>query len=208
MNYTLLIIYRIYKKLIKLITILNSNIYCRFIFWIFNVDIGKNFIVKGFPAFFIEKNSSFSIGNNVHINNGEAYNPIGRQNKCIFSIKKNAILIIGNNVGISSSTIVARSLISIGDNVKIGGNTVIYDTDFHSLLLNERIKINENYDLAASLPVIINDGVFIGAHTTVLKGVEIGKNSIIGACSVVTKNIPENQIWAGNPAKFIKNLSD
>ena len=40
-----------------------------------------------------------------------------------------------------------------------------------------------------------------------LKGVVIGENSIVGACSVVTKNIPENQIWAGNPARFIKSVS-
>ena len=54
--------------------------------------------------------------------------------------------------------------------------------------------------------MIIEDNVFIGAHSTILKGVTIGQNSIIGACSVVTKNIPPNEIWAGNPAKFIKKL--
>jgi acetyltransferase-like isoleucine patch superfamily enzyme len=59
---------------------------------------------------------------------------------------------------------------------------------------------------AVKLKVIIEDNVFIGAHSTILKGVTIGKNSVIGACSVVTKNIPPNEIWAGNPAKFIKFL--
>jgi len=54
--------------------------------------------------------------------------------------------------------------------------------------------------------VIIENNVFIGAHSTILKGVRIGENSIIGACSVVTKSIPRNEIWGGNPAKFIRNI--
>lgn len=53
---------------------------------------------------------------------------------------------------------------------------------------------------------MICDNVFIGAKCIILKGVTIGENSVIGAGSVVTKNVPANQIWAGNPAKFIKNV--
>jgi acetyltransferase-like isoleucine patch superfamily enzyme len=60
--------------------------------------------------------------------------------------------------------------------------------------------------MAKKRPVVINDNVFIGAHSTILKGVTIGKNSVIGACSVITKDIPDNEIWAGNPAKFIKSI--
>lgn len=84
----------------------------------------------------------------------------------------------------------------------IGGGTCIYDTDFHPLSPEDRLADkNEN---TVNSPVVIESNVFIGANSTILKGVTIGKNSIIGACSVVTKNIPPNEIWAGNPAKFIK----
>ena len=55
-------------------------------------------------------------------------------------------------------------------------------------------------------PIYIKDNVFIGANATLLKGVTIGENAIVGACSVITKDVPANEIWAGNPAKFIKNL--
>lgn len=52
--------------------------------------------------------------------------------------------------------------------------------------------------------VRIKEGAFIGISTIILKPVTIGKNAIIGAGSVVTKDIPDNEVWAGNPAKFIK----
>ena len=57
-----------------------------------------------------------------------------------------------------------------------------------------------------SSPVTIGDDVFIGAHSTILKGVTIGDRAIIGACSVVTKNVPDDEIWAGNPARFIRKM--
>jgi acetyltransferase-like isoleucine patch superfamily enzyme len=106
----------------------------------------------------------------------------------------------------SATAIICNHQIKIGNNVTIGGNTVIYDTDFHSL--NPLIRKNKTIDKksAFKLPVTIEDNVFIGAHTTILKGVTIGQNSIIGACSVVTKTIPANEIWAGNPARFIRKL--
>ena len=84
----------------------------------------------------------------------------------------------------------------------------IYDSDFHSL--DPKVRVNSELDRQSQnkLPVFIEDNVFIGAHSTVLKGVTIGKNSIVGACSVVVKNIPANEIWAGNPARFIRKLND
>ncbi|MNL65825.1 2,3,4,5-tetrahydropyridine-2,6-dicarboxylate N-acetyltransferase [compost metagenome] len=53
-------------------------------------------------------------------------------------------------------------------------------------------------------PIIIEQDVFIGANSIILKGVTIGARSIIGAGSIVTKNVPADEIWGGNPAKFIR----
>jgi len=84
----------------------------------------------------------------------------------------------------------------------IGGNCKIWDSDFHSSDPAQRLKAaNENFKTA---PIIIGNNVFIGSSSIILKGVEIGENSVIGAGSVVTKKIPANEIWAGNPAQFIK----
>jgi galactoside O-acetyltransferase len=59
-----------------------------------------------------------------------------------------------------------------------------------------------------SFPVTIGDDVWIGANVVVLPGVAIGKNSIIGAGSVVTKDIPENVVAAGNPWRVLREISD
>ena len=55
-------------------------------------------------------------------------------------------------------------------------------------------------------PFVINDFAFIGAHTIVLKGVTIGERSIVGAGSVIARSIPDYEIWARKPAKFIKKV--
>lgn len=109
-------------------------------------------------------------------------------------------------MGISSTAIVCQDRVEIGNNVNIGGNVVIYDTDFHSLKPLDRLNREADVKGTKTKPVKIEDNAFIGAHSTILKGVTIGKNSIIGACSVVTKNIPDNEIWAGNPANFIREV--
>ena len=93
----------------------------------------------------------------------------------------------------------------LGNNVKIGGGVCIYDTDFHSLDPVIR-RSSEDLKNRAEKSVVIDNDVFIGAKSIILKGVTIGENSVIGAGSVVTKSVPANQIWAGNPAKFIRSI--
>jgi acetyltransferase-like isoleucine patch superfamily enzyme len=158
--------------------------------------------INGSINLFVQKNAKIVIGRNFVINSMRMFNPIGREQKSMFKVIGE--LIIGDHVGMSSIAIVCYKKISIGSNVIFGGNISIYDTDFHSLDFRNRYK--KGADIPISKSIIIGNDVFVGAHSTILKGVTIGDKSIIGACSVVTKDIPPNQIWAGNPAKFIRNV--
>lgn len=147
---------------------------------------------------------NIEIGRNVSINSGYKYNPIGGSDRTILFTHGNGKIIIGNNVGISNSAIVAADNITIEDNVMIGGNCKIYDTDFHSIKNEHRMQKPDTHIKTA--PVYIMEGAFIGAHSIILKGVIIGKHSVIGAGSVVTKSVPDGEIWAGNPAHFIRKV--
>jgi acetyltransferase-like isoleucine patch superfamily enzyme len=171
------------------------------------VRFGTNIQILGFAVINVSKHNGYiSIGNYFKMNSGKHYNQIGRQQPCYLIVGKNSKLEIGNNVGISSTTLICNKEIIIGDNVKIGGNVVIYDSDFHSLDYNKRCIMPEELSDVKKERVEIKRNVFIGAHSTILKGVTIGENSIVGACSVVVKNIPDNEIWAGNPAVFIRKI--
>lgn len=165
----------------------------------------KNIKVSGIPYIMVARGGKFVIGNNFAMNNGIKGNPIGSYRRCTFFVDRNATLTIGDDVGISQTALICHKSITIGNYVKIGGGVSIYDTDFHSLDPEIR-KSKDDIKYRAEKPVVIKDNVFIGAHSIILKGVTIGENSIIGAGSVVTKSVPDNQIWAGNPAKFIRNI--
>lgn len=194
------------KRLNKYISKFFEQIISYILLKLNGVQIDSGFKSRGVPSVDVSIGGSIIIGKNLEINNGNKYNKIGRQQKCFFIVRENGHLSIGNNVGMSSTAIVCDKHIQIGNFVKIGGNVVIYDTDFHSLNSNLRHEKMNDYSNTNRQDVIIEDNVFIGAHSTILKGVCIGENSIIGACSVVTKSIPKNEIWGGNPAKFIRNI--
>ena len=109
---------------------------------------------------------------------------------------KDAIIKIGDNVTINQGvTIGSKMKINIGNSTIIGDQTTIYDTDWHGIDGNEPI----------TSPVIIGNHVWICAKSIILKGVVIGDNSIIGAGSVVNKDVKPNTIVAGNPAKCISH---
>ena len=93
--------------------------------------------------------------------------------------------------------------LTIGNNVKIGACVLLIDTDTHPIDYEVRRTSNEG---TKSAPIVIEDDVWIGAHSIVLKGVTIGARSIIGAGSVVTKDIPSDCIAAGNPCKVIRKI--
>ena len=199
------LIMKIVRRGFRFFQRLFDSILTYFVFYTQGIKF-STFTSTGYPFVSIALGGKCEIGADFKINNRRSANPIGRTEKCSLVVQGKGALKIGDRVGMSSVAIVCANAITIGHDVKIGGNVVIYDTDFHSLASSDRHEAEKDKKNTATAPVSIGNNVFIGAHTTILKGVTIGDNSIIGACSVVTKNIPENQIWAGNPALFIRNI--
>ena len=177
----------------------------RIIFYLNNIQYGSGMNGSGVPVVDINEGCTMRIGSAFSFNSGRHYNRIGRQQPCFFIADLGGTIQIGNRVGMSGTALICHNAITIGDDVTIGGNTVIYDTNFHSLDPGQRANFQDNH-LAKTAPVIIQDRVFIGSHVTILKGVTIGENAVIAAGAVVTKNVPANQIWGGNPAQLIRLL--
>ena len=166
----------------------------------------NSFSTNGIPYVMVARGAMMIVGKNFKMNNGIKGNPIGCYSHCTFFVDRSKKIIIGDNVGMSQCALVAIDNITIEDDVKIGGGVNIYTSDFHSLNSDIR-KTNDDINNRKKAPVVIHKNAFIGAFSIILKGVEIGENSIIGAGSVVTKSIPANEIWAGNPAKFIRKIT-
>lgn len=152
---------------------------------------------------FILNKGIIKLGKSVTFNSSIGSNYVGLFKPCTLAVLNNAVLEIGDYSGSSGVSIYCSVGIKIGNYVNLGGNVSIWDTDFHPLQLEARRK-----DLAEEVkkaPIVIEDDVFIGANSIVLKGVIIGKGAIVGAGSIVTKSIPSMEIWAGSPAKFIRS---
>jgi acetyltransferase-like isoleucine patch superfamily enzyme len=161
-------------------------------FLICGLEYPKGSSFYGFPRIFRHRGSAINIGDNFENRNWTFCNPLGINHATIITTwGKNAKIRIGKNVGISGGAICATSQIEIGDNCLIGANCTIIDTDFHPVSADKRRYKKVNI----GKPIVIEDNVFIGMNTTVLKGVRIGMNSVVGAGSIVRDNIPANHIY-------------
>lgn len=108
---------------------------------------------------------------------------------------------IGSNCKISSHTFVCEG-VNIDDNVFVGHNvTFINDKYPRSTTANGQLQTENDW---VCIPTLIRRGASIGSGATILCGITIGENAIIGAGSVVTKDVPANTIVAGNPARMMK----
>lgn len=120
---------------------------------------------------------------------------IGRNTK----IHKNTI--IGNNSGIGYGCEINNG-VTIGDNVMMGPNVIILTQNHCTDNITVPMRLQ---GMEPIKPVYICDDVWIGARVCILPGITIGKGSIIGACTVVSKNVPPYTVAVGNPVQFKKN---
>lgn len=112
-------------------------------------------------------------------------------------IRNNGNLFIGNGTYINRNTlIVVEEDVSIGRDCKIAWDVIIMDSDLHPL----------NSETVKHDPVTIEDNVWIGCRSIILKGITIGKGAIIAAGSVVTKDVPPYTIYGGSPARYLADV--
>ena len=124
-------------------------------------------------------------------------NLIGVNRPCMIStMSAKAEIKVGNDCGFSGTVVAAFESIVLGNHVICGANTLITDSNWHP----------EDPRSGVPAPIRIGNNVWLGVNTTVLKGVVIGENSVIGAGSIVTTDIPANVVAAGNPCRVIKQL--
>ena len=136
-------------------------------------------------TFIMEKNSKLSVLGKFYFYTG-----------CKVVIRENAELILGNGSFINvDSKIYCKEKIEIGKNTFIGEEVIIRDTDEHSI-------IRDGYKDTKSIK--IGNNVWIGMRAMILKGVVIGDGAVVAAGSVVTKDVPNNCLVAGNPARIVR----
>lgn len=171
-----------------------------------NIKYGSGCIVHG-PMFLkIAKDSKINIGNNFTYTSGLGLNPLCGNIRGTIATESDSMIEIGHHVSCSSTVIWASRHIKIGNYVSIGGGSIILDSDRHSLDYKYRRDVVTDQWHRKDSEVVIGDDVLIGTHCIILKGVHIGNRCVIGAGSVVTRDIPDDCIAAGNPAKVIKKI--
>jgi acetyltransferase-like isoleucine patch superfamily enzyme len=114
-----------------------------------------------------------------------------------------ATIEIGDHTRINGASIHATDRITIGKRCLIGANVTILDGDGHGVALADREQTNP-----VSRPVVIEDRVWIGINSIILKGVHIGAGAVVGAGSVVARDVPPETLVAGNPAQVVRSLTE
>lgn len=170
------------------------------------VDTELGFVTLiGLPIIQKFINSKIRIEKGVTLISDVNGNPAGISHPVILAtLAEGAEIILHKDCGLSGAVICAANKIEIGEYVGLGANAHVYDTDFHALNPYHRKFDNDNKTLFK--PVLIDDFAWIGTNCIILKGVHVGKGAVIGAGSIVTKDVPELNVYAGNPARFVKEI--
>ena len=166
------------------------------------VEFGQGLVMLGRPR--IERiEGRIVLGDRVTLRSSDEgyhtamYHPV----RLMVDASPSALIEVGDGTRINGASIHATRSIRIGRNCLIAANVSILDSDGHGVSVAERGLHNP-----ASAPVLIEDDVWIGANAIVLKGVTLGRGSVVAAGSVVTRDVPAMTVVGGNPAKVIKSV--
>ena len=173
-----------------------------------NVHFGTGFFCESaqiFRQFRSREARAVTLGDHVSCYSG-----------CSFALGPQGTCTVGDFTLLNGALIMAEERITIGSYCLVSWNVGIADSDFHPLDPAERridaqalapyFPSRPTRPRLQTRPVTIHDNVWIGMHAVILKGVEIGENSVVAAGAVVTKSIPPNVVVAGNPATVVRQL--
>lgn len=176
-----------------------------FLFWRL-VGYGWNFLVS---RFYLRRSNQLngivltrgrpSIENKGYLEVGRLVRICSAITRSRIAVKKGGRLVIGDNCRINGAIIAATDKVLIGNNCRLAPFSHIMDGDFHDL--------NNRQEPGRSAPIIIEDDVWLGARSIVLKGVTIGRGAVVAAGAVATRDVPPYTMVGGVPAKVIRRLS-
>jgi acetyltransferase-like isoleucine patch superfamily enzyme len=132
----------------------------------------------------------------------------------VSSDRAGSVIKVGNNSFVGGTHLVCAQRIEIGDDVLIAWGGTIVDHDSHSPLwelrkndVRDTFEGHKDWSSVRILPVVIGNRAWIGFNVTILRGVTIGEGAVVGACSVVTKDVAPYTVVAGNPARLIREIA-
>jgi len=178
--------------------------YHRLLFALRGIAFPNGLRLFGTPLIQKTAGSEITIGSNCVLNSEWGSNPLAPNHPVFLATRKpSAKIVIGKNFGMTGGTICAAESVVIGDDVIIGANCTVTDTDFHPI---DRAERKADSKAGRHRPVTIGNGVFIGMNCIVLKGTTIGDGVVVGAGSIVSGDIPAGHVYAGNPAREVRKL--
>jgi len=167
-------------------------------------------ILGRLPVIKLPANGKIALGQKVVLNSDYLNSNTALTFNCTLVCGLNGTIEIGDGTMLNGVSITSYQRVSIGKNCQIASCTFITDTDFHPIDPKTRMLESLGYKIDHSLvnkeTVVIGNNVWIGWGSIILKGVQIGDNSVIAAGSTVVSDIPANVLAAGNPARVKKSI--
>lgn len=169
-------------------------------------------ILGNLPHLKLPQNGKVFLGEKVVLNSDFKKTNTALTYRCKFVTGYDGVIKIGNHTMLNGVCIVSYRKIEIGNECQIASSTIISDTDFHPVnpeLRSKQVRGEKfPFDSVGKKEIKIGNNVWIGWNCTILKGVEIGDDSIVAAGSVVLAGkYPKGSLIAGNPAKVVKTYS-
>lgn len=165
------------------------------------VECALGVLFLGRPLISRAGGSTMILAEGVRIHSAVRSNPLGCfQPSVLRTMAPGARLEVGRNAGMSGAVICAGKSIEIGEGTLLGSGAMVLDNDLH--LRDEDGTWQVDY-VRHARPVKIGKRVFVGARAIILKGVHIGDGAVVGAGTVVTRDVPAGMVAVGNPAQVI-----